>query len=237
MTVFSSKWHRVLLAFGADSLSASIVFAYLSLAAVPEGFVPTQATIDVGNLEQGQTVHAEFELVNHFRQSLQITNIFESCACSTAGMERRRLAPGERAKLAATWKTGGARGPSKVDLQVQYALEDARQGMLRLSHVRADFCFNEAAKKEYCVVGPFYACSNWTSEAACTPKSSPDPYDNFFACAAAKGSNKNCNPTGNLENCVVTYPCVWDYMKQICKEDLFAGKTGTKGTYKTDDCN
>ena len=123
---------KAFLSVGTFCILGSVVCAYLSLPNRPEGLFANPCEIDLGNLEQAQTVDAVFELANRFRQRLKITGIFESCGCSTTGIEKNQLEPGGQTKLSAVWKTGARRGPSNVQLDVQYSLEDGQTGFVKL---------------------------------------------------------------------------------------------------------
>ena len=52
-----------------------------------------RAIIRLGDISQGQKVVAEFQLINHFSQTLEIVEVVKSCTCSEATPERNHLEP------------------------------------------------------------------------------------------------------------------------------------------------
>lgn len=118
------SFQRLLLLFGLLCVVGAAVSGYCSLPSPPEEFVAVPPVLDFGKIEQGQSLHGEFELVNRFRQPVRIVSLSESCGCSETAVDEPRLAPGERTKLRATWKTGTRRGSSGVQVFVAFALPD-----------------------------------------------------------------------------------------------------------------
>ncbi len=86
---------------GTALLVGALVSSYLSIPPPPETLELAQDTVDMGSLEQGQTVMAEFELTNRYRLNLEITNVMESCSCSTSTLQKKAPTTGRENKTSA----------------------------------------------------------------------------------------------------------------------------------------
>lgn len=127
------KSQRVLRNGGVLCVFGSAVCGYLSLPGPREGFAAVPRTVDFGQVEQRQVLHAKFELVNHYRQALAITHIVQGCSCSAVQLGAKDLGPGQRTTLTASWDTGTSRGARTVHVVVRYTLADGRTGELPLT--------------------------------------------------------------------------------------------------------
>jgi hypothetical protein len=113
-----------LFGLGVACFAGSLFCIYLAWPTPPPDLWTERPVFDHGELSQGQEVQAEFALVNHFPQALEITQVVKGCACSDVKLSTKRLEPKEQATLQVAWKTGRMRGPSGVNVQVVFQLAD-----------------------------------------------------------------------------------------------------------------
>lgn len=103
-------------------IGASALCAYFAIPQPSQTVEVAEAALDLGELRQGQTVSGSFELINRFRQPIDIIGTQESCGCSTVALDVMHLEPNQRAILKAQWKTGTSRGAREIFIRVFYKL-------------------------------------------------------------------------------------------------------------------
>lgn len=108
----------MLLVTAAAALAISCVSAYLARPAAPDGLVAVEPVQYLGELTQGATVPAEFQLVNQSWERIEIVDILKGCTCTEAELSKRTLAPGEGTALKVKWSIGGRRGRIASDVSV-----------------------------------------------------------------------------------------------------------------------
>jgi hypothetical protein len=82
---------------------------------------------DFGNVSQGESLPATFELQNNFNEPIEIVTVKRSCGCSEIQLSRKGLASRETTTLSTIWHTRGSRGPQNLSLWVIYRLKDSQQ--------------------------------------------------------------------------------------------------------------
>ncbi len=118
-------------------LAASAVCAYLAFPSRDEGLVAIPHAADLGELGQGESATAEFELVNRGRSPVEIRRVVKSCDCAEATADKMALAPGEKTPFRVRWSAGAKRGRVVTDVWVFYGAEGGRplSTQVRLSAV------------------------------------------------------------------------------------------------------
>ena len=129
------------------AMFASVVCAYLARPPVQGGLVATKPVLDLGELSQGQTVAAEFELVNRSSGPVKILDVVKTCTCTQVEISRYLLEPQEGMVLATRWKTGASRGKTGANIGVVYTQADGPAQFLNLgleANVVPDILFEPA---------------------------------------------------------------------------------------------
>ncbi|MBP3957254.1 DUF1573 domain-containing protein [Gemmata sp. G18] len=67
----------------------------------------------LGAVRLNETIHDSFTLVNDTDRTIMIGEPMKSCSCTTAELDRRELAPGERCSLKFAINAGGNRVPRR----------------------------------------------------------------------------------------------------------------------------
>lgn len=95
-------------------VSLGLLLALVAGCAGQPGQIELSATEhDFGTIANTKAVTHVFEVRNVGRGKLEIAGVSTSCGCTTAGVDKRQLAPGETAKLEVTYDPqahGGAVG-------------------------------------------------------------------------------------------------------------------------------
>lgn len=63
-------------------------------------------TFDFGRVETGRVVEHRFAVENIGSKVLEITRVSTSCGCTSAEVDKEKLAPGEKAELLVTYDSG-----------------------------------------------------------------------------------------------------------------------------------
>jgi hypothetical protein len=114
-----------LLALAACTFALSLWAAFASLPpAEPVSALAADKLVhDFGTLRQGETVTAEFELVNRSDVPVRIVHVNNSCDCTLARWTQEPLAPGATTRVGTTWHTLAARGEVVRTLDVLSLVE------------------------------------------------------------------------------------------------------------------
>jgi len=96
------------------------------------GLVTPSPIIDFGTVWQGEVKHARFTITNHYGQSVTLHGIRASCNCTNARLSRKVLRPGNTVEVTADWEVGSGRGATRIQIRLDYQLEDGRSGQLPL---------------------------------------------------------------------------------------------------------
>lgn len=161
--------HNLLQATVVASLFAAGVCAYLALTATEEALVALTPVCDFGDLRQGDTVDAAFQLVNNHREPVEIKFVSEPCGCMDIKLTKTALAPKETTVLSARWKVERRRGPVRLEVPVVYARNGhalAQTSVYLQARVIPDFTYNP----EYLV---FTGNEKATKEVFITQKTDP----------------------------------------------------------------
>ncbi len=100
----------------------------------PQVFLPRSA-IDFGQVLSGEAVKATFEIQNQGEAPLEISRIGTSCGCTTALLDQPVVAPGETARLQATFETTGRKGNQAKEISFHTNDPLAERVVLRLAGV------------------------------------------------------------------------------------------------------
>jgi hypothetical protein len=120
----------VLLCGAALALAGSLVSAYLArprCAVCDDELVATPPTHQFGQLRQGATVTATFDLSNRCSVPVHIDRVMTNCDCTEHKLSASDLQPGEAASLTVTWHVGAKRGEVSTHASVVYRRQGAAQ--------------------------------------------------------------------------------------------------------------
>lgn len=134
------------------SFCAAAASAYLALPHTPEAFFAVEPVIDLGELEQGQTVEGTFTLVNGLREAVSIRGFTESCSCTVPVPKQIHYAPRDEEQVVVRWKTGAARGDVSVAVWMDYATASGERGALTLelkAHILPDVEYYPGTKDSH----------------------------------------------------------------------------------------
>lgn len=67
-------------------------------------------TVDFGNVDSGKVVDILFQFENAGDDTLVIQNVIPACGCTTAALDKKEYAPGEKGKIASKFSTSGYSG-------------------------------------------------------------------------------------------------------------------------------
>lgn len=115
------------------ALAGSLVSAFLARP-VPEALdelVADPPTHSFGNLRQGDTVTATFQLTNRCSVPVHIERALISCDCTEYKFSASDLQPGEAGSVSVTWRVGARRDDTSTSVAVAYR----RQGKAQLDQV------------------------------------------------------------------------------------------------------
>jgi hypothetical protein len=109
---------------------AAIVAVVAAYNARPGRSMPDQPVLvepscfDCGVLRQGETAKAKFRLTNAGSAPLKIKEVLSHCGCTSIGVPKKPIAPGETAELAIRWEIGTRRNKTATDLLILSTVQD-----------------------------------------------------------------------------------------------------------------
>lgn len=117
---------------GAVSLEGS---AELKTLALDNKKIADQYSRDFGEVKEGEVLEHGFVFTNTTQKALTVRKINTSCGCTTSGIEKKELAPGESTLLEVKFDTKGYSGPTRQSVLVY--TDDPENPVVRF-RVKAD---------------------------------------------------------------------------------------------------
>jgi hypothetical protein len=118
------------------SLLCGVLASRPPAAAAPTGLLAALDAIDCGEMRQQEQRAVAFHIHNPLDETVVITDVRSSCACTAAKVEDRELPPGGTTRVTADLRSGHARGELTAYLDVLYrrdSLTELRRLPLRVT--------------------------------------------------------------------------------------------------------
>jgi len=101
------------------SLSLGSLFLILNIkAAYNKGLIFSKQHIDMGELNYGQDVTANFPFKNTASKPIKITELHGTCRCTDISADKMEVLPGETGTIAVTFRSANRRGPENHKIAV-----------------------------------------------------------------------------------------------------------------------
>ena len=99
------------------SLSSLLLMLHIK-AASNKGLILSKHHIDLGELNFGQDVTANFPFKNTASKPIKITKLHGSCRCTDVSADKMEVLPGETGTIAVTFRSANRRGPENHKVAV-----------------------------------------------------------------------------------------------------------------------
>ena len=94
---------------------------------LPEPLIAVSSTVNLGQIEQGKSYAALFELKNQSQDVLRISQVRASCSCTSHHLTNAEIQPGASTSLTLTYSSRGSRGNVSTQAEVFYFEKNTQQ--------------------------------------------------------------------------------------------------------------
>ncbi|OGX40135.1 MAG: hypothetical protein A2984_03450 [Omnitrophica WOR_2 bacterium RIFCSPLOWO2_01_FULL_41_12] len=100
-------------------LFAILIFLFLGCASAPVKSGPAEPeTWDFGRVKEGLVLKHDFVIRNTSKETLNIQKVHTSCGCTTSGVKKKTILPGEKTFIEVQFNSKGYSGPVQQHIYV-----------------------------------------------------------------------------------------------------------------------